>query len=295
MNDGIIVINKPAGYTSFDCIAILRGITGIRKMGHTGTLDPNATGVLPVCLGKAAKLIEYMDTASKTYICGVRFGTVTDTQDIWGRASEGGDISKAPKSFEELETALSAFSGEIEQVPPSFSAVFVNGRRAYDMARNGESPDLKPRKITVYSTELLDYDAKKAEGHFKICCSRGTYVRTVCHDLGRMLGCGACLSSLLRTEACGFTLSDALDLEEARMMDRASVMERILPLSRAIGSMQTLSISSEESVKYLNGMTIKRDPKGFEQGKPVAVFYNGELVGISRFEGSSLKPVKIFI
>ena len=145
MDYGILVINKPAGYTSHDVIAVLRGITGIRKMGHTGTLDPNATGVLPVCYGKATRLIEYMDTASKTYEAGIRFGLATVTQDVWGEPDDdvvlSGDV---PSSFDEVAAALDSFRGTIEQVPPAYSAVFVNGRRAYDIARSGGKPVLEP-------------------------------------------------------------------------------------------------------------------------------------------------------
>ena len=281
MTDGIIVINKPAGYTSHDCIAIMRGITGIRKMGHTGTLDPNATGVLPVCLGKATKLIEYMDAAAKTYVAGVKFGIVTETQDIWGQEDE-------------TAAALKTFEGDIRQIPPSYSAVFVNGRRAYDIARSGEKPVLEPRNVTVYNIDLLDYDRNAGEGHFEVRCSRGTYVRTICHDLGMKLGCGACLSSLTRTEACGFTLNEALDLDEARKMEGPEVLKRLLPIGRAIGNMQRLYLDEEKARKYLNGMTLKHDPKGYLQGQPVAVFFGEELIGISEFIKDSLKPIKVF-
>ena len=205
--DGLLVINKPAGSTSHDCIAVLRGITGIRKLGHTGTLDPNATGVLPVCMGKATKLIEYMDAGFKSYRAGIRFGTETDTQDIWGKELERTGSAALPASFKEVSEALGDFLGEQLQTPPADSAVFVNGRRAYDIARSGGTPELEARKITVSSIELLSYDPEKGEGVFDISCSRGTYVRTICSDLGKKLGCGACLCSLVRTSACGFTLS----------------------------------------------------------------------------------------
>ena len=298
MTDGIIVINKPAGYTSHDCIAIMRGITGIRKMGHTGTLDPNATGVLPVCLGKATKLIEYMDTAAKTYVAGVKFGIVTDTQDIWGQEDDT-ELPEAlrkpvPACFDEVSDALKAFEGSIQQIPPSYSAVFVNGRRAYDIARSGEKPKLEPRNVMIHSIKLLDYDPATAEGHFEVRCSRGTYVRTICHDLGIKLGCGACLSSLTRTEACGFTLEEALDLEEARKMEGPEVLKRLLPIGRAIGDMQKLYLDDGEAKKYLNGMTLKHDPQGYAQVQPVAVFFGEKLIGISVFIKDSLKPVKVF-
>ena len=303
--DGILVINKPAGYTSHDCIAILRGVTGIRKLGHTGTLDPNATGVLPVCAGKATKLIEYMDDTSKTYVAGVRFGIVTRTQDIWGEeltaedaAKEGLCLSaeKIPGADGKgaIEAALQSFLGEIQQVPPAFSAVFVDGRRAYDIARSGGQPKLKARTINISSIKLLDYDASKAEGHIEVTCSRGTYVRTICHDLGQQLGCGASLSSLVRTEACGFKLKDALDLEQARQMPKEEVLARLLPIGCALGDMPRLELDNDAARRYLNGMTLKTDPSGYAQKTPIAVFHDGELIGISEFIKDSLRPIKVF-
>ena len=296
--DGILVIDKPAGYTSHDCIAILRGITGIRKMGHTGTLDPNATGVLPVCLGKATKLIEYMDLGFKSYRARVRFGVMTDTQDIWGTELSD-QFSGAAEIILELDAemikaALKTFEGEIDQIPPAYSAVFVNGRRAYDIARSGEAVDLKARKINISSIELLGFDPKAKEAEFTVKCSRGTYVRTICHDLGVKLGCGACLSALQRTEACGFRLDEATDLEEARKIDPQILLSRVLPIERAIGDMQKFSIAEEDKKRYLNGMTIKTDPKGYIQDTPLAVFCGEELLGISKFIKDSLKPVKVF-
>ncbi|MBR6236347.1 MAG: tRNA pseudouridine(55) synthase TruB [Firmicutes bacterium] len=298
MDYGIIVINKPAGFTSHDVIAIMRGITGIRKMGHTGTLDPNATGVLPVCFGKATKLIEYMDTASKTYEAGIRFGLATVTQDIWGDADKDavpeGTRRPVPSYAEEISAVLDDFRGSIDQIPPAYSAVFVNGRRAYDIARGGGKPKLEPRKVTIHSIELLEYDPKTAEGRIRVCCSRGTYIRTICHDIGLKLGCGACLSSLTRTEACGFTLQDALDLNDARNMTREEVLKHVRPVEDALGQMPKLNISEEASRRYLNGATIKMDPEGFAQNEPTAVYCSGVLLGISMFTGDSLVPVKVF-
>jgi tRNA pseudouridine55 synthase len=172
--------------------------------------------------------------------------------------------------------------------------VFVNGRRAYDIARGGGRPVLQPKKITVYSLELLEYDPKTAEGKIRVCCSRGTYVRTICHDLGLKLGCGACLSSLARTEACGFKLEDALDLNKARKMSGEEVLKLARPVEEALGQMPRLEISEELSRMYLNGMTLKLDPEGLAQNEPTAVYCSGVLLGISMFKGDSLRPVKVF-
>ena len=296
--DGIIVINKPAGYTSHDCIAILRGILGQKKIGHTGTLDPNATGVLPVCFGNATKLIEYMDSASKTYVAGIKFGMVSDTQDIWGSELENPFKDAADKLSElsenDIINALKKFKGEIEQTPPAYSAVFVDGRRAYDIARSGEKPNLKSRRITIYSIKLLDFNMDTHEGRIEVCCSRGTYIRTICNDLGEMLGCGAVLSSLVRTKACGFAIEDALDLEKARSMKAEDVLSGAYSIDYAIRHLPKLVLDDKEAKFYLNGMTLKKDPSGYEQNAPIAVFGKGELIGISQFVKDSLKPIKVF-
>ncbi|MBR5730503.1 MAG: tRNA pseudouridine(55) synthase TruB, partial [Firmicutes bacterium] len=221
----------------------------------------------------------------------------TDTQDIWGKVlerPEGAGEPVIPGSFEEVREALSTFLGDQMQTPPAYSAVFVNGRRAYDIARSGGTPMLEAKKITISSIELLSYDPVRGEGIFDISCSRGTYIRTICSDLGRMLGCGACLCSLTRTSACGFGLDEALDLEDARKMPGEDVLARVLPIERAVGDMQRVELPEDLAAAYRNGMTVKTDPEGHAQGEPAAVFINGELAGISRFEGDRLKPVKIF-
>ena len=301
--DGILVINKPAGYTSHDCIAVLRGITGIKKLGHTGTLDPSATGVLPVCAGKATKLIEYMDTASKTYVAGIKFGIVSRTQDIWGemlskqQADEEGlalDPSLIPEDENVLKDALAGFEGEIQQTPPAYSAVLIGGRRAYDIARSGGKPQLAPRKIKIFRIELNRFSPKTQEAVITVECSRGTYVRTICHDLGQKLWCGAVLSSLVRTKACGFDISQALDLEEARDMSREEVIGRFLPIETALSDMPITELDPQSVKDYLNGMTVNADPEGFIQGVPTAVFSEGRLLGISAFSGNCLKPLKVF-
>ena len=236
-----------------------------------------------------------MDTASKTYEAGIRFGLATVTQDIWGSPDPDVILSgNVPSSFKDIADALGSFCGTIEQVPPAYSAVFVNGRRAYDIARSGGKPVLEPRKITIYSIDLLDYNPASAEGRLRICCSRGTYVRTICHDLGRKLGCGACMSSLIRTEACGFRLEDALDLEEARKMTSEQVLALARPAEDALGQLQCIEIAEDESQRYLNGMTLLISSEGYAQEAPSAVYCGGKLLGISKFEGDSLKPVKVF-
>ena len=210
---GILCINKPQDFTSFDVIAKLRGISGTRKIGHSGTLDPMATGVLPIFFGSAAKACDLLPNSDKRYTAGVRFGLTSDTQDIWGSIT---GENPAPLSREDLEAALPRFTGTISQLPPMYSAVQVNGQRLYDLARKGVEVERTPREITIYKLDLLSYDPEKREALLDVSCSKGTYIRTLCHDLGQFLGMGAVMSSLIRTEAAGFTLSDCVTLEDAQ-------------------------------------------------------------------------------
>lgn len=295
--DGILVLNKPAGFTSFDCIAIVRGVSKDRKLGHTGTLDPNATGVLPICFGKATKLIEYMDVSSKTYVAGVKLGLTTDTQDIWGTEKSRTPYDSSHESFSEenIKKVLNTFVGEIMQTPPAFSAVHIDGVKAYKLAKEGREVKLQPRKAVVYSAELLSYNRDSGIMNISVCCGRGTYIRTIIHDMGQILGCGAVMTSLERVSACGFELSEAISLEDIRKMDSEGVQRLLKPLDRALGDMPRLNITDEEAKKYMNGMTIKHDSSSYPQELPIAVLHNEILVGISRFDGDSLKPVKVFV
>lgn len=205
---GVLVIDKPVGVTSHDVVQIVRRGTGIRRAGHTGTLDPRASGVLVVLIGPAVRLSEYVATDDKRYQATIRLGTTTDTYDGEGRVT--GTASFEDITEEQVEEALKQFVGEIEQVPPPYSAIKVKGRRAYDMARKGEEVKLQPRKIKVYHLELLEWAPPDLV--VDVHCSSGTYVRSLAHDLGEVLGCGAYLVGLRRTKSGNFTLRDAVSL-----------------------------------------------------------------------------------
>ncbi|MBR6228558.1 MAG: tRNA pseudouridine(55) synthase TruB [Eubacterium sp.] len=221
--DGIIIVDKEKGYTSFDCVAKLRGILKTRKIGHTGTLDPDATGVLPVCVGRATKVCEVLTDRDKTYEATVVLGITTDTLDTTGEV-----LSRKPVNVtrDGLLAVLSHFKGEITQVPPMYSAVKVNGKRLYEYAREGKEVSRKERRVTVYGIELLEENLFPMEPQtisvfsalpffrIRVKCSKGTYIRTLCDDIGRELGCGAAMSSLIRTEVGRFRLEDALRLDE---------------------------------------------------------------------------------
>lgn len=250
--NGILVIDKPQDYTSFDVVAIVRGLLRQKKIGHTGTLDPMATGVLPLLLGSAARAQPFLPKTDKEYLAEFQLGITTDTQDITGRL-----LSK--KEFHgtaaEVSAALSAFRGEILQVPPMYSAVWKDGVRLYDLARQGITVEREARPITVHTLELLSFEESAARGRLRVKCSKGTYIRTLCEDIGNALGCGGVLLSLRRTEACGYTLKDCLPLEEARRLiaEGKDLAARILPTESLFAHLPILTVTKKQTVRFANG------------------------------------------
>lgn len=206
---GVLNIDKPAQWTSHDVVAKVRHITGIRQVGHAGTLDPMATGVLVLGLGRATRLLEYLVGQPKTYLAGIRLGVATDTYDATGKPVSQSDIPAL--SREDLEAVLQAFRGDIMQRPPPYSAIKRDGQRLYRLARQGETVEVEPRPVTVYDFDLLAYDGKVLQA--QITCSAGTYIRSLAHDLGQALGCGAHLSSLRRLAVGSFRIEDAVTLD----------------------------------------------------------------------------------
>jgi tRNA pseudouridine55 synthase len=212
MADGILIINKPAGWTSMDVCAKLRGILHTKKVGHAGTLDPMATGVLPVFVGRATRAVSFAESIEKDYLAGLRLGLVTDTQDTTGTV-----LAESPVNvtIEDLRTVLPFFTGEIMQIPPMYSAVKVGGKRLYDLARQGREVERRPRPVTIHTLRVLE-QFSPADFILLVRCSKGTYVRTLCHDVGAALGCGGCMYALCRTKAAGYTLADSHTLEEVQ-------------------------------------------------------------------------------
>ena len=248
---GVIVIDKPQGFTSFDVIAVVRRLTGQRKTGHTGTLDPNATGVLPVLLGAATKAQDLIVNHDKEYLAGFRLGMTTDTLDIWGQVKSR---CESHISREAVETALGRFRGEIEQIPPMFSAVQQNGQRLYDLARKGIEVARKPRTVTVYRLELLAFDEAEQSGTLQIRCSKGTYVRTLIDDMGASLGCGAVMTALRRTFACGYTLDDCVTLDALRALcESGGAEECIRPTESLFACYEALTVSDAQARRFQNG------------------------------------------
>lgn len=217
MANGIIIIDKPGGWTSMDVCAKLRGILKTKKIGHAGTLDPMATGVLPVFVGQATRAVSFAESGRKEYAATLRLGQVTDTQDTTGETLEEHPVKV---SMDDLRAVLGRFTGDIVQIPPMFSAVKIGGQKLYDLARQGKTVERQPRPVTVYELEVTE-QLSLTDFALRILCSKGTYVRTLCHDIGQALGCGGCMASLRRTMAAGFTLAECCTLDEVQQQGEA--------------------------------------------------------------------------
>ena len=251
---GVLCVNKPQDFTSFDVVAKLRGILRIKRLGHGGTLDPMATGVLPVFVGTATKACDIMPDTTKSYRAGFRLGVTTDTQDITGEVrTESG----MPVSREDILARLPEFTGTIMQLPPMYSAVQVNGQRLYDLARKGIEVEREAREIEVFSLDLTEYDAEKREGVLEISCGKGTYIRTIINDLGAALGCGGIMTSLVRTGSGGFTLDDCFTFEEIQQArDEDRLEELILPISRVFEKLPAIRLGEAQTRMYRSGVKL---------------------------------------
>ena len=245
------MIDKPKEFTSFDVIAVVRGLTGQRKAGHTGTLDPNATGVLPVLLGSATKAQDLIPNHDKKYIADFQLGITTDTLDIWGK-----ELTKTESDIteEQITSALDDFRGEIWQLPPMFSAVQKNGQRLYDLARKGIEVEREKRKVTVYSLDLLEFDIKTQCGKLEVFCSKGTYVRTIIDDIGAKLGVGAVMTGLRRVEACGFSIDDCVTLDKLKeLKEQGELLSALRSVEGLFSDYPALYISPMQAKRFSNG------------------------------------------
>ena len=288
MANGILVIDKSAGWTSQDVAAKLRGVFHERRVGHGGTLDPMATGVLPIFIGRATRAAEFLESAEKDYVTGLRLGVVTDTQDTSGNILETHPVAV---TREEVQAALRQFLGPIEQIPPMYSAIKINGQKLYELARRGQEVERKPRSITIHELELLE--GADADYLLRVRCSKGTYVRTLCHDLGRALGCGGCMSSLRRTRAGSFTLSQAVTMQQVLNFAAEQAPQQLLMPVDAVFSMHPpLIVTMGQAAKLKNGAQIK--DWQFRPGTYRVYAENGEFLLLGRVENGGLTTIKSF-
>ena len=293
---GILCIDKPQDFTSFDVIAKLRGMTGERKIGHAGTLDPMATGVLPLLLGKATRLCDILPCERKRYTAGFSLGMTTDTQDIWGTKLSSND---APVSKAELCEKLLTFTGEISQLPPMYSAVQVNGQRLYDIARQGREIERESRTVTVLELSLLFYDEVSRSGALDILCSKGTYIRTLIHDLGEKLSAGGVMTSLRRTESSGFSLDQCITMEEAQhLAEIRGFEEKLISPELIFRDSPEIHLSEVQTRMYLNGvrLDLKRIPHEKQDGQHRVYDAEGHFLGLGwlDFENMELR-VSVFL
>lgn len=251
--NGIILVDKPCDWTSHDVVGKLRGILHERRIGHSGTLDPMATGLLVVFVGRATRAVEFAEADSKEYIAGLRLGISTDTQDITGNTLKR---SNSLPSKAELEQALSAFKGEISQIPPMYSAIKVGGRKLYELARRGESVERKPRRVTIDKLDIIGEN--ESDYVLDVVCSKGTYIRTLCNDIGDTLGCGGCMSSLRRVKAGAFSIEKAHTIDEIQAAaDNGGLDEIIIPVDRLFSAYPELTVRDTAEKKLRNGNVIK--------------------------------------
>lgn len=287
--NGVLVIDKPSGRTSHDIVDIIRKAAGMKKVGHTGTLDPMATGVLVLLLGRATRIGRFLELEPKEYIAGALFGISTDTQDITGKVIEE---STTTVSIDALKLIMPEFTGEITQIPPMVSAVKLGGKPLYKLARKGIEVERAERKITIYELELLNFSHKEGRAHaeFRVVCSGGTYVRTLVHDMGARLGAGATLDSLRRTRVGVYTLSDVLTVDK---ITREAIEARLISMDRALAHLPEVIVQNGAIGLILNGQKIgARHLKEGAGVRPEAMS-EGELVRVKSDEGILLAIGKV--
>ena len=293
---GIILIDKPKDITSFGAVARVRRICGEKKCGHTGTLDPMATGLLTVMLGGATRFSELLPSHDKAYRAEFRLGTVTDTLDITGKVLETRPISA---NAAQVAAALAEFVGEIEQLPPMYSAVSINGKRLYDLARQGVEVEREPRRVTVYSAEILEANESAGEYAVSVECSSGTYIRTLISDLGEKLGCGAVLTELRRTAANGFKIDSAVTLEALSQAAESGELDRlIIPVDRALEEYPIITVSAAQARRFGNGGELSLERLKYPRTLGLFRIYDpdGAFMGLGEIgDGDSLKVKRVFV
>lgn len=285
--NGIILVDKPCGWTSHDVVGKLRGILRERRIGHSGTLDPMATGLLVVFAGRATRAVEFAEADSKEYIAGLRLGVSTDTQDTTGNVL---NTCETLPSKDELIAAANGFLGEISQIPPMYSAIKINGKKLYELARRGEIVERSPRKVTISKLELVGED--KCDYILDIHCSKGTYIRTLCSDIGDKLGCGGCMSSLRRVKAGVFSITQAHTMEQIQAAaDLGGLDGIIIPVDTLFADKPNLTVNEFEEKKLRNGNTIKTKSA---DGTYRVYSESGEFLLLAEVKDNLLKTIKSF-
>jgi tRNA pseudouridine55 synthase len=279
MSNGFLIINKESGMTSHDVVNKIRKTFQTKQVGHTGTLDPNATGVLIVAVGKATKAISYLENDDKIYEAELTLGIITDTEDIWGNVIEEKEVTV---SEEKIEQTIKSFIGDIKQVPPMYSALKVNGKKLYELAREGVTIEREARDITIF--DIYDIIVTNNKVKFTVHCSKGTYIRTLCKDIGEKLGCGACMSGLNRIKVGGF------DIKNSKTIDNITEND-LIDLEEPLQKYQAIYLENDEGKKYMNGVKIKTE----ENDGLYRIYLDNNFFGIGKIEKGILKSAKCLI
>lgn len=287
--NGIIIIDKPLGRTSHDMVYEMRKVTGIKKIGHTGTLDPMATGVLPVCIGSATKMADMLTLSDKSYIAELVLGRTTDTQDADGKVLTECEVNC---SEEEIRCAVNSFVGEIEQVPPMYSAIKQNGKKLYELARQGIEVERKPRKVTINSIDILEINGERVK--IDVSCSKGTYIRTLCEDIGKKLGAGAYMNTLRRTRTGQFTIEESHTLSEIKeLKENGGIESIIIPADRMFVEYPSVMLNPKQVKSVTNGVAMTY--REGQEGQTYRVYDNeNKFLCISRITDGRLKLIKSF-
>ncbi len=288
---GIIALKKGENITSFFAVNKVRRIIGEKKCGHTGTLDPNATGVLPIAVGGATRFIELLPTHKKAYTATFKTGACTDTLDIWGEVTATFDKEV---SFDEIKEAALSFKGEIMQLPPMYSAIKKDGVRLYELARQGIEVEREKRKCEIY--ELTVEEAQNGEYSLYCECSAGTYIRTLINDIGENLGCGAVMTSLCRSYACGIELSECFTLEELQeLKDKGEIDKALIPLDKLLSDYPQITVTENQAKRFSNGGNLMRERlRGISENGLYRVYGNGQFLGLGELDDNNLNVKRVF-
>ena len=282
--NGIVIVDKPEGWTSQDVVSKLRGVLHTRRIGHGGTLDPMATGVLPVFVGRGTRAVEFFEHAEKTYEAVLRLGITTDTEDITGTVLETKEVAISKSDFLSI---LENFRGEIQQIPPMYSALKINGQKLCDLARKGKEVERKPRTITIHQLDCLEFDGVFAR--LRVKCSKGTYIRTLCKDIGAALGCGGCMESLRRVTAGAYTIEEAVPLQT--LVDAEAPEQYLRPVESMFTAYPQVILTLKQETRCRNGNSFSID---LPDGTYRACSENGEFLMLAKAESGIMSTIKSF-